>query len=162
MKINFFRLKKRNESKKDKHTIFENLLFGICILSFLLLVAIQIVLGVPSVRETFKLTDKSLGVPLDKDDYLYKQGQITLKMIGTEADPTVQILVNGDTVAMFENLIMNVKVNEGDVIEIDGSHCLTGHMVKVDAVSQNINSKCAGTVAKVESNIQKLVKIKFY
>ncbi len=162
MKINFFRFRKSTQRKKDKITIFEDILFGTCIIGFLLLVSIQAVLLIPSVRDTFNLTDKSIGEPLSKDDYLYKQGQITLKMIGTEPDPTVQILVNGDTVAIFEKLIMDVCVNDGDVIEIDGSHSLTGHIIMVDSVSDNINSKCSTAVAKINSNIQKLVRVQIY
>ncbi len=162
MKINFFGFLKRTRSKKDKVTIFEDILFGICIASFLLLVTIQAALLIPSVRDTFNLTDKSIGEPLSKDDYLYKQGQITLKMIGTEPDPTVQILVNGETVAIFENLIMKVSVNDGDVIEIDGSHSLIGHIIMVDSISANISSECSTSVAKINSNIQKLVKVQIY
>lgn len=87
MKINFFGYIKRTRSKKDKATVFEDILFGTCIAGFLLLVSIQAVLLIPSVRDTFNLTDKSIGEPLSKDDYLYKQGEVTLKMIGTEPDP---------------------------------------------------------------------------
>ncbi|QNU65320.1 hypothetical protein EHE19_010240 [Ruminiclostridium herbifermentans] len=160
MRSNFFGLLKKN--KKDKVTILEDLLFGTCIVSFLILVSIQAALLIPSVRDTFNLGDKSIGEPLSKDNYLYKQGQITLKMIGNEPDPTVKILVNGETVAIFENLIMKVNVNDGDVIEIDGSHSLIGHIVMVDSVSENISSECSTAAAKVNSNIQKLVKVQIY
>lgn len=162
MKINFFGFIKRTRGKKDRVTIFEDMLFGACIVGFLLLVSIQAALLIPSVRDYFNLTDKSIGEPLSKDDYLYKQGQITVKMIGTEPDPTVQILVNGEIVAIFENLIMKVSVNDGDVIEIDGSHSLIGHIVMVDSVSENISSECSTSVAKINSNIQKLVKVQIY
>lgn len=160
MKIEFS--KRSTKKKKDKTRIFEDILFGTCILSFIVLVSIQTIMLVPSIRDTFNLTDKSIGEPLSKDDYLYKKGQITLKMIGSEPDPTVQILVNGDSVAMFENLEMNVNVNDGDVIEIDGTHSLIGHIIKVDSVSKNISSKCADSVVKIESNIQKLVTVQIY
>jgi len=159
MKINVFRFKKSKEANKDKGTIFENLLFVTCIVCFILLILIQTVLGIPSARDNLKLSDKSIGVPLSKDDYLYNKGQITLKMIGSDPDPTVQILVNGDVVAMFENLMMNINVNDGDVIEIDGSQSLVGHIISVASVSTNISSKCSTAVARVESNIQNLVKI---
>ncbi len=159
MNVKFTRLKKDSENNKDKSTIFENILFGTCILSFVILVAIQIVFLIPSTRNIFKLSDNSIGVPLSKDDYLYNQGQITLKMIGTQPDPTVRILVNGDDIAMFENLTMSINVNDGDVIEIDGSGSLLGHIISVESVSTNISSQCSTAVARVESNIQRLVKI---
>ena len=157
MKIKDFNFKKSKE--KNKNVIFENILFGACILCFTILILIQIVLVIPATREKFNLSDKSIGVPLNSDEYLYNQGQITVRLIATDPDPTVSILVNGDTVASFENLDMNISVKDGDVIEIDGSQSPIGHMVKVEAISTNINSKCSTAVAKVESNVQRLVKV---
>jgi hypothetical protein len=160
MRINVFKLKKHTEHNKDKATIFENILFGTCIVSFVILILIQILLVIPATRDNLNLSDKSIGVPIIKDDYLYNRGQITLKMIGNDPDPTVRILVNGDVVAMFENLRMNIDVKDGDVIEIDGSSSLIGHIISVEALSTNISSKCKTAVARVESNIQRLVKVR--
>lgn len=159
MKVRFAKLKKHWGNNKEKSTIFENLLFSTCIVGFVILVTIQVVLLIPSTRNIFKLTDNSIGVPLSKDDYLYNQGQITLKMIGTQPDPAVRVLVNGDDIAMFENLTMSISVNDGDVIEIDGSGSVLGHIISVESVSENISSQCSTAVARVESNIQKLVKV---
>jgi len=159
MKTNVFRFKKGTVNNKDKGTIFENLLFGTCIVCFIILVLIQIVLVIPSARDNLNLSDKSIGVPLSKDDYLYKQGQITLKMIGETPDSNVRILVNGDDIAMFENLMMNISVKDGDVIEIDGSQSLIGHIISVESLSTNISSTCSTAIARVESNIQRLVKV---
>jgi len=154
-------LKNYTENNNEKGSVFENLLFGICIICFIVLVTIQVVLVIPSAREYLNLTDKSIGVPLSKDEFLYKQGQITLKMTGTEPDPAVQILVNGDTVSMFDNLLMNIDVKDGDVIEIDGSQSSIGHIITVEAISSNISSTCSTSVARVESNFQRLLKVKF-
>lgn len=162
MKNNFLKLKDGEKIKKDRSTILENVLFGTCIVSFIILVSIQSIMLVPSVRNALNLSDKSIGVPLSKDDYLYKQGSITLKMIGSEPDPTVQILVNGDAVSKFDNLVMNVNVNDGDVIEIDGSHSLTGHIITVDSISENVKNDCNNATAEINSNIQKLVKVQIY
>ena len=159
MKISVFKFDKDNENYKIKSAIFENVLFGTCILCFVVLILVQIVLIVPFARENLRISDNSIGVPLGSDEYLYNQGQITLKMIGNDPDSTIQILVNGDAVAMFENLVMNINVKDGDVIEIDGSQSLLGHIIRVESVSPNINSKCSNAVAKVESNIQTLVKV---
>ena len=159
MKINVFKFDKDNENYKRKSATFENVLFGTCILCFVVLILVQIVLIVPFARENLRISDNSIGVPLGSDEYLYNQGQITLKMIGNDPDSTIQILVNGDAVAMFENLVMNINVKDGDVIEIDGSQSLLDHIIRVESVSPNINSKCSNAVAKVESNIQTLVKV---
>ncbi|HEY5587285.1 MAG TPA: hypothetical protein VIK78_22715 [Ruminiclostridium sp.] len=159
MKLKVFKFINSKENNKDKSTIFENILFVVCIVCFVVLVSVQIVLVIPSARDSLNLTDKSIGAPLSSDEYLYNQGQITLKMIGTDPDPTVRILVNGDNVAMFEKLEMNINVKDGDVIEIDGSQSLLDHIITVASASTNINSKCSTAVAKVETNIQRLVKV---
>ncbi len=159
MKTKILRYKNDSNKDRDKAKIFENLLFGTCIVCFLVLIIIQILLVIPAARESLNLEDKSMGVPLSKDEFLYKQGQITLKMIGSEPDPTIEILVNGDYVAMFEDLIIDINVKDGDVIEIDGSRSLMGHIISVEAASANISRKCTTAVARVESNIQKLVKV---
>lgn len=159
MKIKVLRFIKGKENNKERSTIFENVLFGTCIICFVALILVQIVLVIPSAKDNFNLSDKSIGVPLSSDEYLYNQGQITLKMIGTDPDSTVRILVNGDAVAMFENLEMNINVKDGDVIEIDGSQSPIGHIITVESISTNIDSKCSVAVAKVETNIQRLVKV---
>lgn len=148
-------------NKDGKSSIYENLLFTVSIVFFVLLIAIQIILVIPSAREYLNLTDKSIGVPLGKDEYLYGQGQITIKMSGSQPDTAVQILVNGDTVGKFDNLLMNIEVKDGDVIEIDGTQSTSGHIITVEAFSSNISSTCSNSAARVESNFQKLLKVKF-
>lgn len=159
MKMSFFSFK--DSKNKDKSRIIENGIFLACILCFILLILVQTVLIIPNARNNLNLSDKSIGVPLNSDEYLYNQGQITIKMLGDDPDPMVRILINGDVVAMFENTSMNINVKDGDVIEIDGSQSLIGHIVKVESISTNIKSKCNLAVAKVETNLQNLVKIQF-
>lgn len=153
--------KYKNNGGDGKGSTFENLLFSICIICFIALVIIQIIFMVPSVREYLNLTDKSIGVPLGEDEYLYGRGQITLKMNGTQPDPEVQVLINGDTVQKFDNLLMNIEVKDGDVIEIDGTQSSSGHIITVDEISSNISGACKNSVARVESNFQRLLKVKF-
>jgi hypothetical protein len=162
MKMRFFSFIRAKDNKnKDTSRIVENGLFFACILCFIVLILVQIVLIIPNARNNLNLTDKSIGIPLNSDEYLYDQGQITLKMLGEEPDPMVRILINGDVVAMFENTDININVKDGDVVEIDGSQSLIGHIVKVESASTNIKSKCTSAVAKVETNLQSLVKIQF-
>jgi hypothetical protein len=155
MKIRVFKFKKDNE----KNTVLENILFSTCILCFAVLVLVQIVLAVPSFRSMLNLNDKSMGMPLNGDEYLYNQGQMTLKLISEEPDPTLKILVNGDNVAEFENTEMSINVKDGDVVEIDGSQSLIGHIVKVESITTNINDKCKNASANVSNTIKMLVKV---
>ena len=159
MKIKTFRFG-NSADNKDKNTIFENVLFSTCIICFCVLILVQILLVIPSVRSSLNLSDKSIGAPLSSDEYLYNQGQMTLKMIGIEPDPAVCILVNGEAVAMFENMEMNINVKDGDVVEIDGSQSQIGHIVKVETISSNINSNCLNAVVTVERNMKKLLKVR--
>jgi hypothetical protein len=163
MKINFKREKKVNKDNKDIDRVasLEKILFRTCVFFFIVLVSIQIILVIPSVRSRLNLADKSLGVPLGADEYLYKRGLITLTMISKEPDPTVRILVNGEEIAMFENLKMPVSVNDGDVIEIDGTGSLVNHIIKVENISSNINSNCLNAYTNVEANMKRLVKVQF-
>lgn len=160
MKINF----KRNNEKDnntDRAASLEKMLFRTCIVFFVALVSVQIILTVPSVRTKLNITDKSIGIPLGSDEYLYGRGMITLTMMSEEPDPTVKILVNGEEIAMFENIKMSVNVNDGDVIEIDGSSSPSGHIIKVENVSSNINKKCLNANANVQFEIKKLVRVQF-
>lgn len=149
---------KEKKQNKDRGTLFEDLLFKTCITFFIVLIAVQLILVIPSARVRLGL-DKGIGAPLSADEYLYSQGHLTLKLIGDNPDPTVRILVNGDEIAMFENLEMPLSVRDGDVIEIDGSQSLNDYMVRIGNVSANINSNCLDAVAKVKSNIKMLVKV---
>ncbi len=161
MKMKVFKVFKfiRSPENKEKNTVFENILFGACILCFGILIAVQIVLVTPALRDRFNLYDKSIGLPLNGDEYLYNQGSITLKIMGEDPDPLLRILVNGDFVAAFDKNEMGVNVKDGDVIEIDGSQSPTGHIVQVKSFSDNIDSKCKNATATVNSNIRKLVKV---
>ncbi len=158
IKIKIFKFK-NIQDKSEKNTFLENILFSTCILCFLILIIVQVILAVPSFRNTLHLTDKSIGLPLNGDEYLYTQGQMTLKMIGEEPDPMLKILVNGDNIAQFDTTEMIINVRDGDVVEIDGSQSLVGHIVKVESITTNINAKCKNAVINIENNIKRLVKV---
>lgn len=159
MKIKTFRFCNSTENK-DKNTIFENILFSTCIICFCVLILVQILLVIPSVRSSLNLSDKSVGSPLSSDEYLYNQGQMTLQMIGIEPDPLLCILVNGEPAAMFEKMEMSINVKDGDVVEIDGSQSQIGHIVKVEGITSNINSDCLNAVVTVEKDMRKLLKVR--
>ncbi len=166
MKMNLLKFSHKENEKdprevitKDSGTNFENILFKTSLILFFVLISVQIILVIPSVREKLNLTDKSIGSPLSNDEYLYNQGQVMIRLVSEEPDPTVKILVNGDEVAIFENIKMSINVKNGDVIEIDGSESVTGHIIRVESLSSNINSSYINAIAKVENNIQRLMKV---
>ncbi|AEY66244.1 hypothetical protein [Clostridium sp. BNL1100] len=160
MKIN---LKRNNDkvTQTDKTSSLEKILFRTCIIFFIVLISVQIVLSVPSVRVRLNIMDKSVGIPLGSDEYLYGRGKVTLELIDEEPDPQAKILVNGEQVAVFDKIEIPINVNDGDVIEIDGSESQISHIIKVQNASSNINNKCINAIANIERNIKKLVKIQF-
>ncbi len=159
MKLKVFKLKSSNTENTEKNTAFENILFSTCILCFVVLILVQTVLVVPSLRSRFHMTDKSMGLPLNGDEYLYQQGQMTVEIIGSEPDAALRILVNGDNVAAFDATQMTISVKDGDVVEIDGSHSAVGHVVKIKSATTNISSKCKNAMVNIDSNIRTLVKV---
>ncbi len=156
-------LKKNNDkvNETDKTATLEKILFRTCIIFFISLISVQIILSIPSVRARLNIMDKSVGIPLGSDEYLYGRGKVTLALISEESDPQAKILVNGEQVAVFDKVEVPVNVNDGDVIEIDGSECSTSHMIKVQNASSNINNRCINAIANIEQNIKNLVKIQF-
>ncbi len=160
MKINL----KRNDDKineTDKTASLEKILFRTCIIFFIALISVQIILSVPSVRARLNIMDKSLGIPLGSDEYLYGSGKVTLALISEEPDPQIKILVNGEETGIFDKTEISINVNDGDVIEIDGSESPTSHMIKVQNASSNINSKSINAIANIDHNIKNLVRIQF-
>ncbi len=158
MKIKVFKFKGDTETE-EKNTVFENILFSTCILCFVVLIVVQTILAVPSLRSLLHLTDKSLGLPLTGDEYLYNQGQITLNLVGEEPDPNLRILINGDAVGQFDSNEVVLNVKDEDVIELDGSQNASGHIVQVKAITTNISSKCKNAVLTTENKIKRLVKV---
>lgn len=158
MKMKVFKFKADTE-KEERSTVFENILFSTCILCFVVLIVVQLILAVPSFRSFLHLTDKSLGLPLNGDEYLYNQGQITLSLVGEEPDPNLRILINGDVVGQFDSNEVVLNVKDEDVIELDGSENASGHIVQVDAITTNISSKCKNAVITTGNNIKRLVKV---
>lgn len=156
-------LKKNNDklNNTDKTASLEKILFWTCIFFFVALISVQVALSVPSVRLRLNIMDKTMGIPLGSDEYLYGRGKVTLLLLSEEPDPQVKILVNGDEVAIFDKIKIPVNVNDGDVVEVDGSESQTSHIVKVENASLNINGKCLNAIVTVKSNLKKLVKIQF-
>ena len=149
------------DEQKPKIETYENLVFKVLFVCFVVLVTAQETLAIPTVRQKLNLNDKSIGTPLQQDEYLYNQGQLTLSIMDGNADPMVKILVNGDEVAFFENSSMAINVKEGDVVELDASSSPIEHLIKITSVTSNIENRCMGAYTEVDSNIKRLVKVTF-
>lgn len=106
------------------------------------------------------MSDKGIdGRPLAQEEYLYKEGEISIALLESETNENLKLLVNGDEVAAFNENHIKLSVKDGDVIEVDGS--LLDHETEVEIISasENIAGNNVGKKIKVNSNIEKVTQI---
>lgn len=147
--------------KKMKYKLtIERMLFFLFITTFSLLVIVQAALTNPSVR-TFLTSENELeGAPMEVEEFLYSEGTVSLKLMDKEADPDMRVLVNGETVAVFNTNIVEVDVKDGDVVEVDGSSSFNEVEVEIVDKSANVATECVGETVNIKSNIKKVTEIK--
>ncbi|NLO89709.1 MAG: hypothetical protein GX088_05195 [Clostridia bacterium] len=63
------------------------------------------------------------------------------------------LLINGKEVSDFRNKQVTVKVNQGDVLAIDGTYYVHELIFKVVSVSENVEQPKKGQVVKVNGNV---------
>ncbi len=161
MKFIVFKANTRGKqpNKRDYRLSFERLLFILFILTFSLLIIIQTALINPSTR-TFLTSDSELeGTPMGVEEFFYEEGSVSLSLLGEEPNPELKVLVNGEAVAAFDEMLISVDVKDGDVVEIDGSSSGTGAGVEVVSKSDNIKTQCVGKKVSVKGNIKKVTDI---
>ncbi len=161
MKILMYRVGNKSSVKRNSVRInAERILFLSFIITFLLLVTVQAALLNPSIRTFLVSNEEYDGVPLGVEEFLYKQGEIGMELLSEEANSNVKILVNGDETAAFKSKKLNLRVKDGDVVEIDGSGEKNECIVVIKSKSDNIATECVNRGIRVKSNIRKLVEVK--
>ena len=112
MKVVVFKAGK-NKKRPDKKTKnprfgFERILFFSFIVLFTALVLVQTAMMNPSIR-TFLVNDTGLeGSPLEFEEYLYSEGEVSIALYGEDSNEDLKLLLNGDEVAVFSN---NIVIN---------------------------------------------------
>lgn len=151
----------KTQSKKMKYNLtFERLLFLLFLTTFSLLIIVQTAMTNPSIR-TFLTTDNEFeGTPMEVEEYFYDEGSIAIKLVDIETDPDMLILVNGETVAAFNENTVEISVKDGDVVEIDGSSSFNNVDAEVVSKSGNITSDCIGKTVNIKSNIKKVMDVR--
>jgi hypothetical protein len=151
----------KTRSTKSRHGFnIEKVLFFCYIVSFVLMVFVQVAITNPSVRTLLSVSSEPEGTPLAVEEFLYKYGEIVLQLVNADMNKDLKVLLNGEEAARFTCKTIVIKVKSGDVIEIDGSGTDKKMEVIVLSKSDNIVTKCVNIRAKVDSNIQKIVKVK--
>ena len=139
---------------------FERLLFILFVISFTLLVLIQAAMTNPSVRTFLSTENEFEGTPLGVEEFFYNEGTIALRLLSSDSDSGLKVLVNGDEAAVFNESVINLDVKDGDVVEIDGSSTDMAADVQIISKSDNILTDCVGSKVSVRSNIRKITDIK--
>ncbi|RCX19965.1 hypothetical protein DFR58_10234 [Anaerobacterium chartisolvens] len=167
MKIFIRRIKSINKNRwregkytENRKLSFERIIFLTFILAFTFLIVVQTILISPVARTFISGRSEPEGIPLGREEYLYDEGEIGVKLLNGNADGKVKILVNGDEAGVFTGGIVTLKVRDGDVVEVDGSG--TGDEVEAVIVTRsgNIDNDCANKRVRVKYGVKKLTQIK--
>lgn len=164
MKVILFRAgKTRKKSDKTAYKImnmgFEKVLFFAFICVFIALVFVQGLLMNPSLR-TFLVRDSDInGRPLAQEEYMYKEGEISIALLESETNENIKLLVNGDEIAAFSENLVTLTVKDGDVIEVDGTLLDGETEVEIISATDNISGIEVGKKVKVNSNIEEISRI---
>jgi hypothetical protein len=157
LKIVFF----KSGRKRGNSNFFEKFLFTAFLISFLLLVAVQITLSSPALRPFVSVDGRYEGVPMKTEEYLYDAGEVTLELVKPKSETNIGILLNGELAAGFSEPQITLEVLDGDVIEIDASNAKGEVEVRISGVSSNISKKYVGKSLVVRNSIKILSQIMF-
>lgn len=161
MKFLFYKVKKRKTQRSEALSMsVERLLFFSFIVTFILMIIVQTALLSPSIRTFLSVDSEYEGTPLALEEYLFEDGGLTLKLINSGKNNLIKVMVNGDPVAAFETSEINLRVKNGDVVEIDGSKSKSAEEVEITSKTDNVISDCLNKKVKVQSNIKTLVRVR--
>lgn len=162
-------LKKLEQMKEKPRRRIRSIILGInaeriLVVSFLvffvLFVMAQIILVIPGLTINMKLNMQTEGVPLKSEEYLFRHGELTLKLLGKSTGKDVKILINGDEKDSFENIEKTIKVKNGDVIEIDNTGINDYVEVAIVSKSKNIETGYIGQKFRIKSEVKRIIKVR--
>jgi len=147
----------------------EKRLFILFLLCFIITLIAQIVLNNPSIRAEITHEAKLEGLPMQKEEFLYSIGELTLKltdkngfvnnMDGNDIGENVKVLINGEEKYNFSEREITISVKNGDVIEIDATEIKDYIDVMIVSKSDNITNNCEGQKYRIQSEVKKIVKV---
>ena len=145
----------KSVSKLVKKPLFINpgRLFRILtIITLSLLLLAQLVLTTPGIRAVLTYTDKFEGLYGNSQTQSSTLGEITLTLQGVEPASDIEILQNGQPIAIFYEAEINITVSDNSVIEIDGRKVKTPFSVRVSKLSPNIEAEDIPQIVHVNSD----------
>lgn len=162
MKLLIFRMGK--SSKKNKSTTkniglnFERFLFFSFICIFMALIIVQAAMFNPSLSAFITKESNYDGRALQLEEYLYEEGDISIALCDGNCNEDIKVLVNGEEVAAFTDSVVDLKVKDMDVIEIDGS-LVEGIEVEVVSASSNLSGAIEGKRILLDKNVKELLTV---
>ncbi len=168
MKLLFFKVNYR-KSKLNNHKesssgngrkfSIERILFLSFILVFTAMVVVQTIMLSPT-GNMIVSGNGFEGTPLGMEESLYSEGEIGLALENAVANNDLKILVNGDEVAVFNGKLVNLRVKDGDIIEIDGSSLKNDALVTIISKSENVNTNLFNKKIKISSGVKRLTQVR--
>ncbi|HHW49722.1 MAG TPA: hypothetical protein GXX14_14050 [Clostridiaceae bacterium] len=161
MKLLVFRVNVHRKNAYDRKKInIEKLLFFLFIMSFSAMLLVQAMLLDPTLRAALVVEEEFEGTPLGKEEFLYNEGFVVLRLEGGIPGGNIKVLLNGEVFGSFEGDKLVVPVIDGDVIEIDGSDILGEFDVVIESLSENVSGEFLGKRVTVSSDVKKLARVR--
>lgn len=165
MKIVVFRAGKEKKKISKKSAMrfinfgMEKVLFFAFVCIFIAIIFVQGTLLNPSLRTYLVKDEGADGRPLASEEYLYREGEISIALLESENNEDLKLLVNGDEVAVFNQNSITLSVKDGDVIEVDASSTEHESELEIISASENLSGVEVGKKIKVNSNIEEITRI---
>jgi hypothetical protein len=127
------------------------------VLSLLLLS--QFVLTTPGVRAVLTYIDKFEGIYANSQAARPTLVEITLLLVDAQPSADIEILQNGQPIAIFYEREISITVSDNSVIEIDGRKVKNPFSVKVINIPSDIEAENIEETVVVNSNISLIGRI---
>lgn len=143
-----------------EHFNIERLMFRLFVISFSLLLAVQLAMTNENMRNLLTPGSDLDGRALEVNEFLYNEGKLRLQLIGIEASDQLKVTINGEVVALFTTNIIEVSVKDGDVL---GVQCMgTKYKGEIEIVSRspNVITDCVGKRFKTDGDPKGTLRIR--
>jgi hypothetical protein len=127
--------------------------------ALVLLVAVQAAMLDPAVKSAISGEKELEGEVLQEEAYFYTPCKMEMKLLNIDSCPDLEVLVNGEKRAAFDENSVLLELKKGDVVELDASYVLVEADVQVSAVSSNI-AGLLGRTMKVTDGINTVALVK--
>ncbi|MCK9479691.1 MAG: hypothetical protein M0R40_09395 [Firmicutes bacterium] len=119
----------------------------------------QLALTLPAGRAVLTNTDNFEGIYKNGENQPSTLAEITLTLVDAQPCPDIEILQNGQPIAIFYEEKIKVTVSDNSVLEIDGRRVNKPFSVVVSDIPSNIDIENIANIAQVNSDISLIGRI---